>query len=113
MNSNKLGSSFAALESLIGEGADLEATDAAIAQLTPEQRHALAARLDHRIAELQARAATNSGLPCPGCGMKQQRVAIENQTDGSLVVRISYQIPAAKRSAEVKGLAQILKGFAS
>ncbi len=113
MTSNTLSNAFQALETLIGEGADLEATDAAIAQLTPEQRHAMATRLDHRLAELQARAAANTGLPSPDCGTKQQRLAIENQTDGSLVVRISYQIPAAKRTSELKGLARVLKGFAT
>ncbi len=111
MNGKDLGSACAALQTLVGEGADLEATDAAIAMLPTEQRLVLVARLDRRIAELQARTATNTGLPCPDCGTKQQRILIENQNDGSLFVRIAWPIPADKRVSEVKAMCRFLKSF--
>ena len=53
----------------------------------------------------------NTGLPCPDCGKKQERVSVWWNGD-ELLVRMSVSIERSKVAKEIKGLCSLLKMFA-
>ena len=52
-----------------------------------------------------------TGLPCPDCGAKQDKITMRRDSDGALFLRLSAHAPAASVKSELAGMIKLLKGW--